>query len=149
MPAGASARLEEAAPRDYLALLGLRSRSVAELLKQVERGLSFQALLRFKAATALPWEDLSRLLGIPARTLSRRREAGRLDAQESDRLLRAARLVQAAIELFEGDAGEARRWLGAPQRALGGETPLALARTETGAREVEALIGRLEHGVYA
>jgi hypothetical protein len=32
--------------------------------------------------------------------------------------------------------------------ALGGAVPLAVARTELGALEVERLIGRLEHGVF-
>jgi uncharacterized protein (DUF2384 family) len=33
--------------------------------------------------------------------------------------------------------------------SLGHATPLALADTEFGAREVEDLLGRLEHGVYS
>jgi len=35
------------------------------------------------------------------------------------------------------------------RKALEGKTPLAYARTELGAREVEDLIGRLEHGVVS
>jgi uncharacterized protein (DUF2384 family) len=35
-----------------------------------------------------------------------------------------------------------------PARALDGQTPLDFAGTEAGAREVESLIGRLEHAVY-
>jgi putative toxin-antitoxin system antitoxin component (TIGR02293 family) len=49
--------------------------------------------------------------------------------------------------LFEGDANAARQWLTAPQPALGGSTPGDYAATELGAREVENLIGRLEHGI--
>ena len=51
--------------------------------------------------------------------------------------------------LFEGDNAAALRWLTAPRKALEGKTPLAYARTELGAREVEDLIGRLEHGVIS
>ncbi|WP_082407641.1 MbcA/ParS/Xre antitoxin family protein [Verrucomicrobium spinosum] len=39
--------------------------------------------------------------------------------------------------------------LNAPQTGLGGAIPLDYARTEVGAREVEALLTRIEHGVYA
>ena len=53
-----------------------------------------------------------------------------------------------AVALFEGDIAAARKWLQMPQRGLGGETPLDFASTEVGAREVENLIGRLEHGVF-
>ena len=35
------------------------------------------------------------------------------------------------------------------QKALGEKVPLELLVTELGAREVEALIGRLEHGVFS
>ena len=35
-----------------------------------------------------------------------------------------------------------------PQRALGGAIPLRLAETDVGTRAVEALLGRMEHGVY-
>jgi putative toxin-antitoxin system antitoxin component (TIGR02293 family) len=131
-----------------LALLGLPPTGTPELLALVARGLPFSAIDRFKQASGLPWDAVCELVRIPPRTLARRRAARRLDAAESDRLVRAARIVQQALGLFEGDAQAARAWLAAPQRAFGGATPLAFARTETGAREVENLIGRLEHGVY-
>jgi uncharacterized protein (DUF2384 family) len=35
-----------------------------------------------------------------------------------------------------------------PQRALAGAVPLHLAQTDVGTRAVEALLGRMEHGVY-
>jgi len=36
-----------------------------------------------------------------------------------------------------------------PAPALAGRTPLAVATSELGAREVENLLGRLEHGVFS
>jgi putative toxin-antitoxin system antitoxin component (TIGR02293 family) len=63
-------------------------------------------------------------------------------------VLRFARLFRLATELYDGDEEAARAWLSKPARALDGETPLEHAETEAGAREVENLIGRLEHGVY-
>lgn len=68
---------------------------------------------------------------------------------ESERLLRISRIVDQAIVLFEGDRGAALQRLGAYQPALNSQNPLELARTEIGAREVENLIGRLEHGVFS
>ena len=49
----------------------------------------------------------------------------------------------------EGDAETARQWLATPQRGLGDERPMVLAKTDLGAREVEALVDRLEHGVLS
>ena len=63
---------------------------------------------------------------------------------ESDRLLRASRVLGRTIELFEGDREAAKRWLTRPQRALGGATPFDLARTEVGALAVERLVDHLE-----
>lgn len=87
---------------------------------------------------------LAELAQIPPRTLARRKEEGRLDPDESDRLLRASRVFGRALALFEGDVDAARTWLSAEQPALGGMAPLELATTDVGAREVENLIGRLE-----
>jgi len=59
-----------------------------------------------------------------------------------------ANIFEKAVDLFEGDAKAAIAWLQRRQRALGNKPPFELARTELGAREVEDLIGRLEHGVF-
>jgi putative toxin-antitoxin system antitoxin component (TIGR02293 family) len=58
-------------------------------------------------------------------------------------------MFERAVELFEGDVAGAVRWLASAKRALGGQAPLTYSRTEVGAREVENLIGRLEHGVFS
>jgi len=140
-----------AAPSGHgaLGLLGLPASSASDFVAEVERGLPFSSLEHFKMHTALTWDAICALVHLPMRTLTRRRAAGRLDPGESDRLVRAARLFHQMLELFEGDADTARAWLTRPQRGLGGATPLEFARTETGAREVERLLGRLEHGVVA
>lgn len=136
-------------PLDGLTILGLRAKNTLDLLAKVERGFSFTAFVRLQRAIDLSAQDLAAFVQIPARTLLRRKEAGRLHADESDRLLRLSRLLERAIELFEGDAEAARNWLASPVKALARHTPLDFARTEAGAREVESLIGRLEHGVYS
>ncbi len=128
-------------------LLGLRKLDPVSLARAVHRGLSVHALTRFAAAAGLSPEDAAALIHLAPRTLARRRQAGHLAADESDRLLRAARTLALALDLFEGDADGARAWLDRPQRALGGEAPRIFAMTDVGAREVERLAYRLEHGV--
>ena len=113
----------------------------------VAEGFAYDAIERLRAVIGLTLEEVSACVAVPLRTLARRKSEGRLDRHESDRVLRAARLFKAALGLFEGNADAARAWFHAPQRALGGQSPLLLASTDAGAREVEALIGRLEHGV--
>ncbi|MEQ1604365.1 MAG: MbcA/ParS/Xre antitoxin family protein [Pyrinomonadaceae bacterium] len=58
------------------------------------------------------------------------------------------RLFAMSIELFEGDEASAIKWLNSPRPVLGGVTPLEMSKTDAGLREVENLIGRLEHGVF-
>jgi len=94
-------------------------------------------------------DRLLKFVDISRRTLLRRKSEGRFSPDESDRLLRAARVVARALALFDGDRDAALEWLNEPQPALGGAVPLDMARTEIGAREVETLTYRLEHGVYS
>jgi putative toxin-antitoxin system antitoxin component (TIGR02293 family) len=126
-----------------------RALSLRELAARVKAGLplsEFDALRRELDVTV---EDLADRIGISIATLSRRRRTGEpLDPGHSDRLLRYARLLQLATALYNGNEEAGRTWLRKPARALGGERPLDHAGTEIGARAVEDLIGRLEHGVY-
>ena len=131
----------------YVALLGLATYDAVKLHERVEKGLSYSALERLRRVVDLPMSRFAELVRIPARTLTRRKQAGRLFPDESDRLLRLARIVGLALQLFEGGLQESRMWLLAPNPALGDEAPLEFATTEVGAREVERLIGRLEHGI--
>ncbi|MCU1250828.1 MAG: hypothetical protein JWQ49_3857 [Edaphobacter sp.] len=129
--------------------LGLRATTTPQLIQQLEVGLSFEALQALESNSGLDVLALATLIGIPERTLARRRSAGRLAPEESERLLRISNIFEKAVELFEGDADAAVLWLTTPKKALNGQQPLQYSRTEPGAREVENLIGRVEHGVFA
>lgn len=131
------------------ASLGLADSSTTQLIQQIERGFSFDALERFVVNTGVSLFVLGSIIGIPDRTLARRRSAGRLASGESERLLRIANVFEKAVAMFDGDAESAGNWLTTPKKALGDETPLLYSRTELGAREVENLIGRVEHGVFS
>ncbi|MFQ5485524.1 MAG: antitoxin Xre/MbcA/ParS toxin-binding domain-containing protein [Desulfobacterales bacterium] len=137
----------ELAGHYYIALLGLKTFNTSKLLERIRRGFSYNAWERFMRNTTLSKDEAMNLVQITSRTLQRRKEEGQLHPDESDRLLRATRIYAETLGLFEGNAEHARRWLTSPQPALGGSTPLDYAATELGAREVEDLIGRLEHGI--
>ena len=70
-----------------------------------------------------------------------------MQPDESDRLVRFARVFSRAIELYGGNVDSAQAWMMRPNRALGGASPFEMARTEVGAREVEKLVHQIEHGV--
>jgi putative toxin-antitoxin system antitoxin component (TIGR02293 family) len=129
--------------------LGLRSPSTPQLIEQLEAGLSFEALRSFESNSGLDVNFVASLIGIPERTFQRRKSSGRLSSEESERLLRISNIFEKAVALFEGDTDAAVQWLTTPKKALSGQLPLQYSRTEPGAREVENLIGRVEHGVFA
>jgi len=62
---------------------------------------------------------------------------------------RFSRVFARAIDLFEGDRDAAFDWMASPLPALAGTTPNDAVKTDEGARIVENLIGRIEHGVYS
>jgi putative toxin-antitoxin system antitoxin component (TIGR02293 family) len=129
--------------------LGLSARSTFELIQQVEQGLVFKALRVLASNSGIRVSVLASTIGIPERTLARRRAAGKLTADESERLLRIADIFEKALALFEGNVPAAVNWLMSPKQALDGQPPFAYSRTELGAGEVADLIGRLEHGVFS
>ena len=137
-----------AGANDYVVLLGLDLFDSSQLLHAVERGLPYAAFEHLVSNTLLPVDETLVLVGIPSRTLTRRKVEGRFPKDESDRLLRASRVFARALRLFEGDRTAAKRWLSTPQKALGHQSPLTVARTEVGAIEVDRLMGRLEYGVF-
>ncbi|HEX7862626.1 MAG TPA: antitoxin Xre/MbcA/ParS toxin-binding domain-containing protein [Verrucomicrobiae bacterium] len=127
---------------------GAATESARDVIMQIRAGLPIAELNALQASMDLPLEDLALKLGISKATLHRRKVAGRLAPEESDRVVRFARLMGRAMEVF-GNEMDAKKWLGAAQYGLGGAVPLDYAETEVGAREVENLLGRIEHGVYS
>lgn len=113
------------------------------------RGFSYHAFTAFQSNSGMSAQTLAEVIGIPERTLARRKAAGRLAPEESERLLRISSIFEKAVDLFEGEVASAVNWLSTPKRTLENQSPLQYARTEVGAREVENLIGRLEHGVFS
>jgi len=132
---------------EYLSLLGLRSFDTASLLKRLDEGLSYTSFERLKRRLQVSSQELANAALITQRTLARRKRAGRLGPDESDRLVRFARVFSRAIELYGGNVDSAQAWMMRPNRALGGASPFEMARTEVGAREVEKLVHQIEHGV--
>jgi putative toxin-antitoxin system antitoxin component (TIGR02293 family) len=129
--------------------LGLRYGNLLEAVKLIEAGLPMSALLHFQRASGLTLERLKQSVRISEGSFARRKKSGRLSPDESERLLRIARIFERATALYDGDQDGAREWLETAIPSLGNQRPLDLAQTEPGAREVEDLIGRIEYGVVS
>ncbi len=130
-------------------VLGKVVKKPDDLTRMVREGLPANSLTALAEKLAISKASLSRQLGIPQRTMSRRlNHQSRLTAAESDRMVRLARVFACAVQMI-GNEDKAVKWLGTPNRALGGAQPLDQLDTDLGAREVEDLLGRIAYGVYS
>jgi len=127
--------------------IGAEPATATEWVARIRSGLPAASALTFKAALGLTKKELASVLGVEPRTVARLDANSRLDPVSGDRLVRSARLYAIAAEVLENGSAAAR-WLKSPQPALGGAVPLELAQTDIGSRAVEALLGRMEHGVF-
>jgi putative toxin-antitoxin system antitoxin component (TIGR02293 family) len=112
------------------ASLGLANGTTPALIQQVEDGFPFDSLRRLESNSGLDLAVLASVIGLPERTLARRRTSGRLAPEESERLLRISSIFEKSVELFEGNVRAAANWLTSPQRAFSGQPPLLYSRTK-------------------
>lgn len=126
----------------------LRETNREELIRLIKGGLPIASFNRLRSDLDIPFTALARVANIALRTLARRKKEGKFSANESERVLRFALLFEKAVDVL-GNAETARQWMKTPKKALGGKLPLDYADTEPGAREVEELLGRIEHGIFS
>ena len=122
--------------------------NATELRNRVRTGLPYQSLESIRERLNLSLPEAAIVLHVPLRTLARRRHGRKLDADESDRLYRLARIAAQAVAVL-GTEEKAATWLRRANRALNGEVPLGLLDTDLGARQIEDVLGRIEHGVVS
>ena len=118
------------------------------LIKKIKKGLPISAFEKIQKELDVSADILASTVNIATRTLARRKKEGRFHSDESERVLRIASLFDRALQVLHSQ-NRVQLWFKSPQKGLGGKTPLEYADTEPGAREVEDLLGRLEHGVFS
>lgn len=123
-------------------------RSSLDWVAVIRHGLPSIAVEALSRAVRITQAELAGALGIPERTLARRKREGLLNSEESAKLVRLARAVERAEEVFE-DFDAALDWLKSSNAALAGATPLSLLDTDIGAESVVDTLGRIEQGVFA
>jgi len=127
-------------------LVGQQVNSEMDLVVLVRSGLPAKSIRTLKDALGLDTE-----LVAPETTLRRRLQDNKpLTTDETERMIRIARITSLAEALFE-DKDAAHAWLNTPAQYLRGEpaiSPIALSSTDPGARLVESMILRTEHGLF-
>ena len=130
-----------------IATIDLKAENTSELIHQLKDGLTTETFDRLKQQLQVSDNQLCRIIQIPKRTLDRRRIKGRFKTDESERILRIARVFDMALSVF-GKPEKARRWLKHPARGLDGQVPMEYADTGLGAQEVIDLLGRIDYGIF-
>lgn len=146
--AGSEARVEgDATVFDRMGrLLDQSLRCESDVVRAVDAGLPAAAFARLTGAL-----DIDHGLIAPESTLRRRvQDNMRFTTDESERMVRIARVHALAVDLF-GDEAAAQAWLNAPGAYVPGAAPVApykLSVTDSGARLVEELLLRTAHGMF-
>lgn len=123
-------------------------RSELELADLIHGGLPTRSLELVLSEGLLDASEAHELV-IPRRTLAHRKEKRQaLTPEQSDRLTRVVRVFVRAEEAL-GSSEKAARWMRKENRALAGRRPVELLESDVGARLVERVLGRIEHGVYS
>jgi putative toxin-antitoxin system antitoxin component (TIGR02293 family) len=119
-----------------------------DVIGAVKRGLQVRVFDQLRSELDIPFPRLLQVVGMSDSTLRRRRTAGRLDQNESERVYRLGKLFHLAARVL-GSRELAGQWFKMPTTALGGVTPLDYADTEIGKQEIEKLLYRIAYGIVS
>lgn len=130
--------------REYI---GIAPRSEFDLAEIVEKGLPADSLALLKEK-GLTFSEISEVV-ISPRTLKHRKARGEhLSHEETDRMVRVARIVALAENVF-GVHAKALLWLRSADSRIGGRSPLSMLQTDAGGRLIESMLWQIDEGVYS
>ena len=145
-------------------VLGASVKSNLDLARATRQGLAAETTVQLVEAIrgSDVWAELQELhvhaqaialpamgpLGVLICSLRHIASPARLTPEQSDMVVRTACILAKAIDVL-GEKRKAVHWLTSPNRALGGEIPVALLDTSAGVQEVEAVLDRIEYGAYS
>ena len=70
-------------------------------IQEIRKGLPVEAFFQLQEKLGVGTTQLAEVVGIPVRTLQRRKDEGRLTKDESDRLDRVRKLMDQATGIFD------------------------------------------------
>jgi putative toxin-antitoxin system antitoxin component (TIGR02293 family) len=119
-----------------------------ELVEQIRAGFPYEMVESMTLEVGITVDELVEVGVITRRTLSHSRQAQQFSSAQSDRATRFFRIFQKAKDTF-GSKEKAIAWLRRPTRPLAENAPVTLLDTEEGARMVDDLLSRIDHGIAA
>ncbi len=127
--------------------LGLRPPTTETEILHIVEGQLAPTVIKRLIALGLHPAEIDTVI-IPRRTLQHRRSRReKLTVEESDRVLRAIRVLSLTESVY-GGRERALAWLRKPHTRLNGRAPLSLLNTDTGSRIVEELLIQIDEGMF-
>ena len=118
-----------------------------DIARLIRDGLPVDVIDRLIGDKTVTPDEVRRIIMAPKASVVRRRKGG-LTPEQSERVIRAVRIIAEALETF-GSRDKALTWMRRACAVLGGKAPIDLLDTEEGAGLVESLLGRIAHGLAA
>ena len=129
--------------KDYVNISPISEFDLAETL---EKGLPLDSVSRLKEK-GLAFSEMAEVVISPRTLKHRKARRERLSPEETDRVVRVARIIALAEHVF-GDHEKALLWLRSPDDRMRNRTPLSMLHTESGGRLVESMLWQIDEGVY-
>jgi putative toxin-antitoxin system antitoxin component (TIGR02293 family) len=127
--------------------IGVSPKSALNLAEIAEKGLPTGSITYLKQK-GLTFSEVSEIV-ISPRTLKHRKVRRELlSVEETGRMLRVARILALADQIF-GNHEKALAWLRQVDERLNERTPLSMLHTEPGGCLVENLLWQIDEGVYS
>jgi putative toxin-antitoxin system antitoxin component (TIGR02293 family) len=116
-----------------------------ESVRVVADGLPVESINLLKEQ-GLTFSEIAAI--VPPRTLKHRKASGgKLNSEESERVLRVLRVLATAGRVF-ADHEKALAWLRTPDERMENRSSMSVLESEAGARLVESQLWALAEGVY-
>ena len=127
--------------------IGVEPKSDFDLAKMTENGFPLESVDELKKQ-GLTFTEISDVI-ISPRTLKHRKARGEeLSREETERVIRVARIVEFADKVF-GSHDKAMGWLREADDRLDNRNALQMLKTEAGGRLVENMLYQIDEGVFA
>jgi putative toxin-antitoxin system antitoxin component (TIGR02293 family) len=133
-------------PRVY-SFIGVKPMSDLELATMTEKGLPLASIDRLKRH-GLSFTEIADVVISPRTLKHRKARREPLSSVETERVVRVARIVELAKQVF-GSREKALLWLRSPDDRLNRRTPMQMLVNEPGGRLIENLLWQVDEGIYS
>lgn len=118
-----------------------------DFIRMSREGIPMSTVAKIQAITTLSTKEISQILPVSERQLTRYKSDHVLRKDISSHLIQLVELFERGFEVFGKE--KFPLWIRSEIRALGNQRPIDILDTPIGIQMVLDILGRIEHGVYS